>query len=145
MFILSKGASLVAEIVKNLPANARDPGLIPGLGRPPGEGMATDSIILAWRIPWTEEPGCKESDTTEWLTHTHILSKGRQFSPRFLWIFVCHGVAPKSLEISSKISITKVQVSLCSNPDLEDSSLDISITFNSPLNCLLFSTPIFFL
>ena len=33
--------------------------------------MATHSSILAWRIPWTEEPGglwgCKESDTTEWL------------------------------------------------------------------------------
>ena len=33
--------------------------------------MATHSTILAWRIPWTEEPGglqstgCKESDTTE--------------------------------------------------------------------------------
>ena len=31
--------------------------LIPGLGRSPGEGMATHSSILAWRIPWTEEPG----------------------------------------------------------------------------------------
>ena len=36
--------------------------------------MATHSSILAWRIPWTEEPkgyspkGCKELDTTE---HTH--------------------------------------------------------------------------
>ena len=36
-----------------------------------GEGMATHSTILAWRIPWTEEPGGlqsmgrKESDTTE--------------------------------------------------------------------------------
>ena len=28
------------------------------------EGMATHSRILAWRIPWTEEPG-KESDTAE--------------------------------------------------------------------------------
>ena len=28
-----------------------------GLGRCPGEGMATHSSILAWRIPWTEEPG----------------------------------------------------------------------------------------
>ena len=71
MFILSKGASLVAEMVKNLPANARDPGSIPGLGRPPGEGMATHSSILAWRIPWTEEPGGlqfmgrKESDMSE--------------------------------------------------------------------------------
>ena len=39
--------------------------------------MATHSSILAWRIPWTEEPvglqsmGSKESDTTERLTHTH--------------------------------------------------------------------------
>ena len=48
------------------------------------EGMTTHSSILAWRIPWTEEPGglCspwggKESDTIEQLTntpaHTHIL------------------------------------------------------------------------
>ena len=35
--------------------NARDMDLTPGLGRCPGEGMATPSI-LAWRIPWTEEP-----------------------------------------------------------------------------------------
>ena len=47
-------------VVKNLPANAgdvRDVGLIPGLGRPLEEGMATHSSILAWRTPWTEEPG----------------------------------------------------------------------------------------
>ena len=28
---------------------------------PPEEGMATDSSILAWRIPWTEEPGGLQS------------------------------------------------------------------------------------
>ena len=33
--------------------------------------MATHSSILAWRIPWTEEPGVTESDTTEWL-HFHM-------------------------------------------------------------------------
>ena len=38
--------------------------------------MATHSSLLAWRIPWTEEPGrlqlmgCKELDSTEQLTHT---------------------------------------------------------------------------
>ena len=50
-----------------------DPDLIPGPVKSPGEGMATHSSILAWRIPWTEEPSgysyspwaCKESDTTE--------------------------------------------------------------------------------
>ena len=42
------------------------------------KGMATHSSILAWRIPWTEElgglqsMGHKESNTTEWLTHTFI-------------------------------------------------------------------------
>ena len=46
-------ASQVA-VVKNPPVNegdARDKGLIPGSGRFPGEGMATHSRILAWRIP----------------------------------------------------------------------------------------------
>ena len=51
-------------MVKNLPASAgdlRDASLIPTLGRSPGEGMATHSSILAWRIPWTEEPGGLQS------------------------------------------------------------------------------------
>ena len=42
---------------KESACNAGDPGLNPGLGRSPGEGMATHFSILAWRIPWTEEPG----------------------------------------------------------------------------------------
>ena len=48
-------------MVKNLPANAGDAGLIPGLGRSPGEEMVTHSSILAWRILWTEEPGGPQS------------------------------------------------------------------------------------
>ena len=38
-----------------------DVGLIPGWGRSPGGGHATHSSILAWRIPWTEEPGGLQS------------------------------------------------------------------------------------
>ena len=38
-------------VVKNPPASAGDVGLIPGLGRSPGEGKATHSSILAWEIP----------------------------------------------------------------------------------------------
>ena len=52
-------------MVENLPANAGDSDLIPGLGRSPGEGNATHSSILVWKIPWTEEPGGREElDTT---------------------------------------------------------------------------------
>ena len=35
----------------------RDSDLVPGLGRSPGGGRATHSHTLAWRIPWTVEPG----------------------------------------------------------------------------------------
>ena len=46
-------ASLVAQIVKKSPCNVRDLGLIPESGRSPGEGTATQSSILACKIPWT--------------------------------------------------------------------------------------------
>ena len=50
-------ASLKAQMIKNLPAMQETQ--VPSLG---GEdllekGMAIHSHILAWRIPWTEEPG----------------------------------------------------------------------------------------
>ena len=45
------------SVVKNSPASAGDVGSLPGSGRSPGEGNGTHSTILAWRIPWTEEPG----------------------------------------------------------------------------------------
>ena len=53
---LSTWASLVAQIVKNLPAMWEN--WIRSLGQedPLEKGMATHSNILAWRIPWTEEP-----------------------------------------------------------------------------------------
>ena len=44
-------------MVKNLPANAGDTGLIPGSGRFLEKEMANYFSILAWEIPWTEEPG----------------------------------------------------------------------------------------
>ena len=63
-------ASLIAQLVKNLPAvqETRVPFL--GWEDPPEKEMATHSSILAWRIPRTEEPGglqstgSQESDTT---------------------------------------------------------------------------------
>ena len=51
-------------MVKNQPASAgdiRDKGLIPGREDPLEKGMATHSSVLAWRIPWTEEPGGLQS------------------------------------------------------------------------------------
>ena len=54
----------MALVVKNPPANAgdiRDMGSISGSGRSLEKEMATHSSILAWEIPWTEEPGRLQS------------------------------------------------------------------------------------
>ena len=48
-------------MVKNLPANVGDMGLIPGLGRSPKKVIETNSNILAWEIPLTEELGGLQS------------------------------------------------------------------------------------
>ena len=59
----------MAQTVKNAPA--RQETQVQSLGRedPLEEEMVTLSSILAWRIPWTEEPGGpKEADMTERLT-----------------------------------------------------------------------------
>ena len=57
-------ASLVAQMVKNLPGMQET--WVRSLSRedPLEKGMVTHSSILAWGIPWTEEPGGLESDMT---------------------------------------------------------------------------------
>ena len=63
--------SLVAQMVKNLPALQETQVWSLGREDPPEKWMATHSSILAWKIPWTEEPvelesmGSQELDITE--------------------------------------------------------------------------------
>ena len=56
----SFGASLLAQMIKNLPAMENQ---VQSLGweDPLKKGMVTHSKILAWRIPWIEEPGGLQS------------------------------------------------------------------------------------
>ena len=59
---------------KNLPVRGGAMGSIPGLGRSPRGGHGNPSIILAWRIPWIEEPDGLQStgsqrDRTEATSH----------------------------------------------------------------------------
>ena len=76
-------------MVKNPPANVgdiKDVGLIPGWGRSLGEGMATHASILAWRIPWTEEPGGLQSIGMPRVRHdrsdlTHTRAHGGYWQP----------------------------------------------------------------
>ena len=53
-------------MVKNLPANTGDVGLLSGLEDPLEKEMATSFSIPAWEIPWTEEPGGLHSMGKSW-------------------------------------------------------------------------------
>ena len=89
------GASLVAQTVKHLPAMRETQVLSLDWEDPLEKKMATHSSILAWKLPWTEEPGRlqskwghKESDTTERRhftsslhasVHSHLKSNEKEF------------------------------------------------------------------
>ena len=84
--------------------------------------MATCSSILAWRIPWTEEPaslqslGLKESDMTEQLsTHTHVYRNllNKNFRQQIInltvtFLFVSqHYMKQQFLKISGTLDLKK--------------------------------------
>ena len=117
-------ASLIVQTVKNLPITQETQVQSLGQEDPLEKGTAIHSSI-AWRIPWTEEPvayspqGCKEADTTEWLTHTHThthetLRSTRVsnpwdclFDPRItsvgiVLVFVCSEIFPLFLRLISR-------------------------------------------
>ena len=64
------GASPVAQMVKNLPALQETRVQSLDQEDPLEKGMATHSSILAWKIPWTEEPDGLPQDVTESPTHS---------------------------------------------------------------------------
>ena len=83
-------------VVKNHLTNAgdiRDAGLIPGLGRSMKWKMVTHSCILAWKIPWTEEPDWLQSMGSPGVRYDeHLSSRAAnslfpKISPR---MFLCH-------------------------------------------------------
>ena len=62
-------ASLVVQMIKNPPAVQETWVQSLGWEAPLKKGMATHSSILAWRIPWTEEPGGLQSMRSQRVRH----------------------------------------------------------------------------
>ena len=110
MFLSVCGASLIVQLVKNLPVMQETRIRSLGLKHPLEKEMGTHSSILAWKIPWTEEPGglqslgSPESDTIYRLHSLHTLITGEgngyplQYSclenpmDRGTWRAMVHGV-----------------------------------------------------
>ena len=59
-----------SSVSKESACKTGDAGLIPGLGNALEKEMATHSSILAWKIPWTEEPGGLQSRVSQELDTT---------------------------------------------------------------------------
>ena len=81
----------MAQTVKSLPAMQETQVQSLGWENPLKKGMAAHPSILAWRIPWTEEPGGLQStgsDTTEWLTHMMIALNDFSFFTIYLFIWL---------------------------------------------------------
>ena len=83
-------ASLVAQTVKNPPAIQET--WVRSLGQedPLEKEMATHSTVLAWRIPWTEEPGGLQSTGSQRVRHNFtftfcVIIKGGQCWSRTSW------------------------------------------------------------
>ena len=73
-------------MVKNPPnaGDVRDTGLIPGWDNTLEEGTNTHASILAWRIPWTEEPGGLQPIASQRVRHDtthHMLVHSSQVRP----------------------------------------------------------------
>ena len=62
----------MAQMVKNLPAVLKT--RVQSLGQEDTleKGMATQSSILAWRIPWTEDPGGQQSMGSQRVGHDRV-------------------------------------------------------------------------
>ena len=76
VYLLNPFAPSISSVGKESTCSAGDLGLIPGLGRSPGEGKGYPPSILAWRIPWTvESMGLQRVRHTEGLSLSPIEPK----------------------------------------------------------------------
>ena len=67
--VINQGSSLVAQLVKNLPAMQETWVWYLSQEDPLEKEMATHSSIPAWEIPWTEEPGGLQSMGSQRMEH----------------------------------------------------------------------------
>ena len=97
-----------------------DLGSIPGSERFPGEGMATHSSVLAWRIPWIEEPDGLQSMGFKWL---YSITDSIDMSLSKLWEIVkgreaWHAAVHVVAKIRTQFSNTTITTKLIALPNL---------------------------
>ena len=95
-------ASLVAQLVKNLPAMQKTWVQSLGWEDPLEKGKATHSSILTWRILRTIPWGHKESDTTKWLSLTYLLEALLKYSTNISTPILCQACSEHQIFYSEQ-------------------------------------------
>ena len=85
--IHSTWASLVAQMVKCLPTMWETRIRPPGREGPLEKEMATHSSILAWKIPWTEDPGRLHSMGSQRVGDDFTFTFNIGLANKFIWVF----------------------------------------------------------
>ena len=67
---------------------------------PLGKGIATHSSILAWRIPWTEDPGGLQSMGSKRVRYTERLTQQQSFMPQLQLLICCFVQLPSGVQLS---------------------------------------------
>ena len=111
----SFGASLVAQRIKRLPAMQETQARSLGWEDPLEKETATHSSTLAWRIPWTEEPGGLQSTGSQRVGHDWVTSLHSSFFFHciFVWSHVTSFCSFSPLFYQRK-SLSKVQINFLS-------------------------------
>ena len=111
---------------------------------PLGKGIATHSSILAWRIPWTEDPGGLQSMGSKRVRYTERLTQQQSFMPQLQLLICCFVQLPSGVQLSVTPWTVARQASLSFIISLSLLKL-VSIESVMPSNHLIFCRPLLFL
>ena len=110
---------LVAQMVKNLPKVQETQVHSLGQNDPLEKEMATHSIILAWRIPWTEEPGGLQSTESQRIRHDWVINT---FNTSYLLLIIfilLENISDIQFSSVTQLCLTLCNPMECSTPGLQ--------------------------
>ena len=90
-----------------MPANAGDLGLISGLGRFLGKGNGNPySGILAWEIPWTEEPGGLQTKGSQRVGHNSMTEQQQTAPTKLCFVLFFNAVVSRLCSCPYRITVS---------------------------------------
>ena len=130
-------ASLVAQRLKRLPPMRETQVRSLGGEDPLEKEMAAHSSILAWRIPWTEEPGGLQSTASQRVGHNWVTLLTYLLNSSY-WLFFMHSVSLHS-HLWDGLSLTwcwnKIIILICQHANKNILCCNFSL-FNLPVICV---------